>query len=39
VRIIGILAVIVVGLIVLSGLVVGLASIPDFRRYKRMRSM
>jgi hypothetical protein len=39
VRTIGILAVIVVGLIVLSALIVGLASIPDFRRYKRIRSM
>jgi hypothetical protein len=39
VRTIGILAVIVVGLIAVSGLIVGLTSIPDFRRYKRIRSM
>jgi hypothetical protein len=39
VRIIGILALIVVGLIVLAAIVLALAAIPDFRRYKRIRSM
>jgi hypothetical protein len=39
VRTIGVLAVIVAALLVLTGLIVGLASIPDFRRYQRIRSM
>jgi hypothetical protein len=39
VRIIGILALIVVALIVLAAIVLALTAIPDFRRYKRMRSM
>jgi hypothetical protein len=39
VRIIGIVALVVVGLVIVGGVVVALASIPDFRRYQRMRSM
>jgi hypothetical protein len=37
--VIGVLALIVVALVVFAGLIFGLASISDLRRYRRMRSM
>ena len=37
--IIGIVALCLLALVVLLGLVVGVRSIPDIRRYKRMRNM
>lgn len=37
--VVGYTATIVVGLIVLGGVVIGLRSIPDARRYMKMRKM
>ena len=36
---VGIIAVVIFGLIVLGGVVLVLTSIPDIRRYRRIRSM
>jgi hypothetical protein len=38
-RIVGFVAVSLVGLGIITGLVVGLISIPDIKRYLRIRSM
>jgi hypothetical protein len=37
--IVGLIALIIVALVVLIGLYVGVRSIPDIRRYRRIRSM
>lgn len=36
---VGIIALVIVGIVVLMGLYVGVVSIPDFRRYRRLRNM
>jgi hypothetical protein len=36
---VGIIAVVIFGLVVLGGIVLVLTSIPDIRRYRRIRSM
>ncbi|HME48841.1 DUF6893 family small protein [Mycobacterium sp.] len=38
-RAVGVVASVVVGLIVLAGVVVGVRSLPDLNRYRRMRQM
>jgi hypothetical protein len=39
VQVIGLLALVVLGLLIMAALLIGLVSIPDFRRYHRIRSM
>jgi hypothetical protein len=39
VRVVGIITTVVLGILVLSAVVVGVRSIPDIRRYLRIRSM
>ena len=36
---VGLIAIIVVALVVLAGLIVAAASVPDVRRYRRIRNM
>ncbi len=38
-RVIGILATVVIGVVVVVGLVVAIASIPDIKRYLKIRQM
>jgi len=38
-KVIGLITVIIVGLVVLIGVIVGLRSIPDVRRYLKIRAM
>ncbi len=38
-KVVGLITVIIVGLVVLVGIIVGLRSIPDVRRYFRIRAM
>jgi hypothetical protein len=38
-KVIGLITVIIVGLVVLVGVLVGLRSIPDIRRYMKIRAM
>ena len=38
-RTIGIITICFLGLIVIFGLVIGIRSVPDFKRYLRIRSM
>ena len=37
--VVGIIALVVVGIAILTGLAVGLRSLPDIRRYRRLRRL